>query len=75
MEEDAKLIEKEKEENEAEAVAAGRPIKEFDWDNTDEMEKYQFELFKRYKDSKSIMGSLGAMLGDAGDFFSSIFGK
>ena len=58
-----------------EAIQLGKPLEEFDWDGTDEMEKYSVELYTRYKASKDILGNMMAMLGSTAGFLGGLFGK
>lgn len=81
MKDDEEAYEAEKLEEAQIAAQQGRELSEFDWENAapEDMEKYALPLYDRYQESKNVFGSVMAMMGDAGNFMSSmskkIFGK
>ena len=75
MEKDEAEYQKQKMEEEEAAQQAGEEREEFDWEGTDDMSKYEFSLYHRYKDSKDILGGLINAIGDGANLLKSMSEK
>jgi Leucine-rich repeat (LRR) protein len=74
IKDDDEAYAKEKEEEVRAAIEAGNEILEFDWEDTDDMTRFHFGLYQRYKDSKGVLGGFMDMMGGAGGFLGSVLG-
>eukprot|EP00606_Chrysophyceae_sp_TOSAG23-5_P001242 GSChrysophyteH2.ASY1.ANO1.389.1 assembled CDS len=75
IKEDEEAYIREKEAANLEAMQLGNEVLEYDWDGCDDMERYTFALYDRYKASKGGINQMMAMMGNAGDFMGSMFNK